>query len=266
MFLCDVLVRFPKISFDPLPTSGVRFARNITYFLTLKRERSNRNFGHAVFENLAGIYHAMESFDLLDAGGRILLFQNVSVSDYVSGVWNVSRYNHFYFFPHNSAFIEEYPSGTCFQRMVVGHAGVASLFSLDFSRHRAAHYVRFRRFYLKLLNLEHVVTSLHYRPKVVVNVYPKIVRGNHVIWKDVCKLSTMLTDLFPDVEFRCIALHSTNLELQAQLISAAAVHVWPNGESICLVYIRAFCYHASLFMMSYLLITSNISHAFMPVA
>jgi len=183
-----------------------------------------------VFENLAGVYHAMESFDLLEAGGRILLHQNVSISDYNSGPWKVPRSNHFYLFPHTSAFIEEYPDNTCFERVVVGHAGVASLHSFDFSRHRAAHYARFRRYYLKLLLLEHAVSSARFRPKVVVNFYPKVVHGHEVIWKDVCKLSALLKSLFLDVEFRCITLHSTTLELQAQLISEAAVHVWPNGE------------------------------------
>jgi hypothetical protein len=172
----------------------------------------------------------MESFDLLDAGGRILLYQNVSISDWVSGVWNVPRSNHFYMFPHTSAFIEEYPNNTCFERIVAGHAGVASLHSLDFSRHRAAHHARFRMFYLRVLRLEHMVSKSRFRPKVTVNFYPKVVKGNEAIWKDVCKLSALLNDVFPDAEFRCIALHSTSLELQVQLISEAAVHVWPNGE------------------------------------
>jgi hypothetical protein len=173
----------------------------------------------------------MESFDLLDAGGRVLLYQNVSISDWVSSPWKVPRSNHFYMFPHTSAFIEEYPNNTCFERIVAGHAGVASLFSPDFSRHRAAHFARFRMFYLRVLRLEHMVSKSRLRPRVTVNFYPKVVIGNELIWKDVCKLSALLNGVFPDVEFRCIVLHSASLELQVQLISEAAVHVWPNGET-----------------------------------
>ena len=179
--------------------------------------------------------------------------------------------------PHTAAFIDEYPSGTCFRSMVVGHTAVASLHSVDFSRHRAAHIARFRRFYLQQLQLHHCVAGSHPRRKIVVNVYPKVVRGLNFVWSDVCKLSKLLEETFLNVEFRCIALHSMSIELQAilcnptprvlpnqtpnqtsfpyhnviissqvQLISAATVHVWPNGtcpcsnSPFCLPPVRAF--------------------------
>ena len=209
----------------------------------------------------------MESFDILTAGGRQVHFQHVLWTDLYPLDWKPPRSGPFYMFPHTAAFMDEYPSGTCFRRIVVGHTAVASLHGLDFSRHSAAHFLRFRRFYLQQLNLHQFVTSSHSRSKIVVNFYPKLVRGHEFVWSDVCKLSKLLEETFFNVEFRCIVLHNLSIELQAilwnptsrvfpiqtilsnsdyhllttssfsclqvQLISAAAVHVWPNGTRPC---------------------------------
>ena len=267
--------RHPQIRFDDFPSS-VRFAKNVTHFL-IEILGSPRNFGHNVYENMASVYHAMESFDILSAGGREVHFQHASWTNFRPPGWKPSRSGPFYMLPHTAAFIDEYPSGTCFRSMVVGHTAVASLHSVDFSRHRAAHIARFRRFYLQQLQLHHFVAGSHPKRKIVVNVYPKVVRGLDYIWSDVCKLSKLLEETFFNVEFRCIALHSMSIELQAilcnptprvlpnqtpnqtsllyhnviissqvQLISAATVHVWPNGtcpcsnSPFCLPPVRAF--------------------------
>ena len=209
------MCRKPDVVFGPIPPN-VRFAKNITHFLAVKDNHKNiRNFGHAVFEGLASMYHAMESFDLLEASGRLVHFQNVSISDFIPGLWKAPRSSYFYLFPHISAFIEEYPSGTCFHKMVVGHTAVASIWNKQFSVHRAAHIARFRRFYLHHLQLDNKVARSHRRNKIVVNFYPRHVRGWRSCWKDVCKLSMLLEEVFMDVEFRCVSLHSMSIELQA---------------------------------------------------
>jgi hypothetical protein len=166
---------------------------------------------------MASVYHAMESFDILSASGRQVHFQHVNWNDFLPRGWRPPRSGAFYIFPHTAAFMDEYPSGTCFRRMVVGHTAVASLHTLDFSRHRSAHIARFRRFYLQQLNLHEYVTSSHVRSKIVVNVYPKIVRGKEIVWSDVCKLSKLIEEMFFNVEFRCIALHTLSIELQVIL-------------------------------------------------
>jgi hypothetical protein len=58
--------------------------------------------------------------------------------------------------------------------------------------------------------------------------------GTHETWSDVCALSSVLAKTFPDAVFRCIVLHGISVQVQAQLISEAAVHVWPHGERIML--------------------------------
>ena len=242
--LCAALVarklmcnRSPNVKFEPFPTD-VRFASNVTHFLMLKSlpHHEKRNLGHILLEDLSSVYHAMESFDLLDAGGRIVLHQNVSITDHIRGLIPVSRSYPFFLFPRTTAFIEDYPSGTCFERMAVGHLAVEWLW--QFSLHRSGHYARFRKFYLQQLQLQHVVSAWAYRPRVIVNFYPRVVIGQHRTWIDVCKLSQQLGDTFPDAEFRCIAMHSMSIELQAQLTAAAAVHVWPNGACCSALYWR----------------------------
>ncbi len=225
------IVRSPEVKFETFPRDA-RFASNITHFLMLKSlpHHENRNLGHILLEELASVYHAMESFDLLEAGGRIVLHQNVSITDHIKGIIPVSRSYPFYFFPHTTAFIEDYPSGTCFERMVVGHLAVEWLW--QFSLHRSGHYARFRKFYLQQLQLQPIVSAWAFRPRVIVNFYPRVVTGQHRTWIDVCKLSQQLGNTFPDAEFRCISMHSMTIELQAQLIAAASVHVWPNGACV----------------------------------
>ena len=176
---------------------------------------------------MASVYHAMESFDLLSAGGRQVHFQHLHWTDFLPIGWKPPRSGPFYIFPHTAAFMDEYPSGTCFRRMVVGHTAVASLHSRDFSRHRAAHIARFRRFYLQQLNLHQVLTRPHPRSKIVVIFYPKVVQGLLYVWNDVCKLSKLLEETFFNVEFRCIALHSMSIELQA-ILSNPIPRVLPN--------------------------------------
>jgi hypothetical protein len=235
--------RHPQIVFGKIPSS-VRFAKNVTHFLALHRVHKRKNFGHDLFEKIASVYHAMESFDVLSEGGRQVHFQNLSLSDYLPNYVKCPRSGAFYLFPHVAAFIEEYPSGTCFHKMVVGHAGVGSLWSSEVSRHRAAHTLRFRNFYLELLQLRHVVTKSHLRSKVIFNFYPKLVYGNREVWSDVCKLSKMLEDSFYNVEFRCISLHSMSVELQAIILIHLFLFELPSTEHFDATYLsslNSFC-------------------------
>jgi hypothetical protein len=52
-------------------------------------------------------------------------------------------------------------------------------------------------------------------------MYPKVVKGNRFVWKDICKLIEDAELLLPKVEFRCIALHKMSFEVQVQVISEA---------------------------------------------
>jgi len=180
---------------------------------------------------MASVYHAMESFDLLSAGGRQVHFQHLHWTDFYPIGWKPPRSGPFYIFPHTAAFMDEYPSGTCFRRMVVGHTAVASLGSLDFSRHRSAHIARFRRFYLQQLQLGNFVTRSHPRSKIVVNFFPKYVRGLEYVWSDVCKLSELLEETFFNVEFRCIALRSMSIELQAIIRNPQYYQIKPPNKT-----------------------------------
>jgi hypothetical protein len=251
-----IIPRAPQIKFESFP-EDVRFALNVTHFLMLKSlpHHEIRNMGHILLEDLASAFHAMESFDLLDAGGRIVLHQNVSVTDHIRGLIPASRSYPFFLFPHTTTFIEDYPSGTCFERMVVGQLAVEWLW--QFSLHRAGHYSRFRMFYLRQLQLEHVVSSWYFRPRVIVNFYPRVVMGSHKTWIDVCKLSRQLRDTFPDAEFRCISMHSMVIELQVQLIAAAVVHVWPNGACCCCLFARGHFERVRFFAFQHLFHTSS---------
>ena len=247
-----IFCRHPRIVFGKMPSS-VRFAKNVTHFLALHRVGLfGKNFGHDVFEKIASVYHAMESFDLLSEGGRQVHFQNLSLSDYMPNYVKCPRSGAFYLFPHVAAFIEEYPSGTCFHKMVVGHAGVASLWSPEVSRHRAAHILRFRNFYLELLQLRHVVTKSHPRNKIIFNFYPKLVVGNREVWSDVCKLSKVLEDSFSNVEFRCISLQSMSVELQVIILIHYLLVQLPTTE-------RCVLYHSlsTFFVVAHLRITDS---------
>jgi hypothetical protein len=244
--------RHPRIEFGKMPSS-VRFAKNVTHFLALHRMGSfGKNFGHDVFEKIASVYHAMESFDLLPEGGRQVHFQNLSLSDYLPNYVKCSRSGAFYLFPHVAAFIEEYPSGTCFHKMVVGHAGVGSLWSSEVSLHRAAHILRFRNFYLDLLQLRHVVTKSHPKSKIIFNFYPKVVVGNQEVWSDVCKLSRLLENSFSNVEFRCISLQSMSVELQVIILIHYLLVQLPTTE-------RCVLYHSlsTFFVVAHLRITDS---------
>jgi hypothetical protein len=222
-------VRFmwrPQIVFAALP-DDVRFAVNITHFLYQKTwKRTSRNFGHVVFEHLAGFYNAMEMFDEVSGDARVVLLNDKET------LGTIPRDLPFPLFPRASAFLEEYPPRTCFRRMLVGATSVTSLFG-GWSFFRSAHVVRFRHYYLQALGLKHLV-ALRPRSSVVVNFYPRLVMGTHETWSDVCALSSVLSWTFPDAVFRCVVLHGISLQAQAQLISEAVVHVWPHGERIVL--------------------------------
>ena len=218
----------PTVLFEPMP-QDVRFATNITHFLFQKIwHRSLRNFGHIVFEYLAGIYHAMEMFNLISKDGRMLLF--LQYDSIEKPLYNTPRELPIPLFPRKSAFLEEYPSGTCFRRVVVGATSVTSLFG-GWSYFRASHIVRFRQYYLQTMGLEQSVSPTRQRKGLVVNFYPRVIAGTHSTWSDVCKLSGVLAQTFPDAEFRCIVLHTMSVRVQVQLISEAVVHVWPHGNT-----------------------------------
>ena len=109
------------------------------------------------------------------------------------------------------------------------HLFLYSSLGNGYSLYRTAHMVEFRKYYLSVLNAEHLTLSSRRRQKIVVNMYPKVVLGTGHVWSDVCKLSESVQSLFPRVDFRCIALGGMSIELQAQVISEATVHIWPNG-------------------------------------
>jgi hypothetical protein len=63
------VIRFvaPNIAFGELNWKNVRFAKNVTHFVALSK--GTQNFGHQLHENMASVYPAMESFDILSASG-----------------------------------------------------------------------------------------------------------------------------------------------------------------------------------------------------
>jgi hypothetical protein len=191
-------------------------------------DRALRNFGHVVFEYLAGIFHAMEMFNLISEDGRILLFRR-NIAESEGPPQNIPRELPFPLFSRRSAHLEEYPSGTCFRRLLVGATSVTSLFG-GWSYFRASHIVRFRHYYLQTMGLAHLATTMRARSRLIVNFYPRVVAGTHSTWSDVCKLSTVLAETFPDAEFRCIVLHTMSTRVQLQLISEAVINVWPHGN------------------------------------
>jgi hypothetical protein len=184
-------------------------------------KREYRNFGHAVWEELGSIFHALQTFDLPREDGRIVLLTDHGQSKTFPPL-----------FPRVSAYIDEFPNGTCFRRMVMGFAGVGS-FEQGFSLYRSALSVEFRKFYLNMLNVTHLTTKPRRGAPIIVNMYPKVVVGNGHVWSDVCKLANELSDMFSKLQFRCISLHEMSLEVQAQVISQATIHVWPNG--MCMI-------------------------------
>jgi hypothetical protein len=113
----------------------------------------------------------------------------------------------------------------------MGFAGVGS-FEQGFSLYRSAHAVEFRKFYLKMLNVTHLTKTTRHRAPIIVNMYPKVVIGNGHVWSGVCKLANELSFVFSKLEFRCVSLHEMSLEVQAQVISQATIHVWPNGKPV----------------------------------
>jgi hypothetical protein len=216
----------PKIVFSSVPESA-RFAANITHY-AMQRHFSGSNFGHTVWEDLGGIFHAMHTFSLPREDGRIVLFNDHTISRAFPP-----------FFPRRTAYIDEFPDGTCFGSMVVGFAGVGS-FSQGFSLYRSAHNVEFRKYYLSLWQAENLVSKTRLRPRIIVNVYPKVVIGNGHVWSDICTHILQLSVIFPKVSFRCISLNDMSFEVQSQVISEAAVHIWPNGTR------RTFFQHSSM--------------------
>jgi len=95
------------------------------------------------------------------------------------------------------------------------------VFKHGFSLHRTAHSVELRKHYLNVLNAGHLDKTRR-RRQVIVNMYPKVVKGNRFVWKD-SKLIEDAKLLLPKVEFRCIALHKMRFEVQVQVISEATV-------------------------------------------
>ena len=214
----------PTIIFGRIPLETT-FAANIVHY-AMQREgravkREYRNFGHAVWEELGSIFHALQTFDLPREDGRIVLLTDHGQSKTFPPL-----------FSRVSAYIDEFPNGTCFRRMVMGFAGVGS-FEQGFSLYRSAHSVEFRKFYLNMLNVTHLTTKPRRGAPIIVNMYPKVVVGNGHVWSDVCKLANELSDMFSKLQFRCISLHEMSLEVQAQVISQATIHVWPNG--MCMI-------------------------------
>jgi hypothetical protein len=207
----------PSFVFDSFIPAKARFAANIAHY-AMMIPTPDFNFGHRVWEDLGGIFHAMHLFDLPRDDGRVVLFNSHSMP----------RNQVLSFFPRATAYIDEYPDGTCFQQMVVGFRGM-NAFKHGFSLHRTAHSVEFRKHYLKVLNAEHLTAKTRRRPQVIVNMYPKVVKGNKIVWKDICKLIENAEILLPKVLFRCIALHKMSFEVQVQVISEATVNIWPNG-------------------------------------
>jgi hypothetical protein len=118
---------------------------------------------------------------------------------------------------------------TFFERLYFYSLIFCSSLGNGFSLYRTAHMVEFRKYYLSVLNAEHLTMSTRRRQKIVVNMYPKVFLGTGHVWSDVCKLSDSVQTLFPRVDFRCISLGGMSIELQAQVISEATVHIWPNG-------------------------------------
>ena len=205
----------PKFVYGRVPPEA-KFAADIVHY-ALQRGFSGTNFGHTVWEDIGSIFHAVQTFDLPRDDGRIVLLTDHGKPRLFPP-----------FFPRIPAYIDEFPNGTCFTHMVVGFAGIGS-FEQGFSLHRSAHAVEFRKFYLSLLRVSHLTSKKRSRKQIIVNMYPKIVVGTGPVWSDVCKMSLELSVLYSNIQFRCISLHEMSLHLQAQVVSEATVHIWPNG-------------------------------------
>jgi hypothetical protein len=205
----------PRFVYGRIPLE-VNFATNIVHY-ALQRVFSGTNFGHTVWEDLGAIFHAVQTFDLPRDDGRIVLLTDHR---------NPKLFPPF--FPRIPAYIDEFPNGTCFRQMMVGFAGIGS-FEQGFSLYRTAHAVEFRKFYLTLLRVSHLTSKQRRRKQIIVNMYPKIVVGSGHVWSDVCKMSLELSFLYSNIQFRCISLNDMSLHLQAQVVSEATVHIWPNG-------------------------------------
>ncbi len=209
----------PTIAFGRIPVETT-FAADIVHYALQRKPGAGRNFGHTVWKELGSIFHALQTFDLPREDGRLVLLTDHTQPKTFPP-----------FFPRVSAYIDEFPNGTCFRRMVMGFAGVGS-FEQGFSLYRSAHAVEFRKFYLKMLNVTHLTKTTRHRAPIIVNMYPKVVIGNGHVWSGVCKLANELSFVFSKLEFRCVSLHEMSLEVQAQVISQATIHVWPNGKPV----------------------------------
>lgn len=218
----------PEVGFNVVFVFGQSIPEHARFSASMIHYAMNRhwsgilgNFGHAVWEELGGVFHAMHLFDLPRDDGRIVWFNLHTLPRATT-----------YFFPRTPVYIGEYDDGTCFEHMVVGFRGVNS-FTHGFSLHRSAHAVEFRKHYLSLLGLQHLTSKRRRRKPVVVNLYPKLVVGNAEVWSDVCALAQTVELLFPRLHFRCVLLHEMSVEVQAQVIAEATIHVWPNGRCQC---------------------------------
>ena len=104
--------------FDSHIPADSRFAANITHYVMYRHCKTGVagntfNFGHAIWEDLGGVFHAMHLFDLPRDDGRVI-FTNSH---------HINR-NQQFLFPRIPVYIDEYPDGTCFEKMVVGFRGI----------------------------------------------------------------------------------------------------------------------------------------------
>jgi hypothetical protein len=119
---------------------------------------------------------------------------------------------------------EQYPSGSCFEKMIVGQQSAWGLGS-GFSK--AGPSLRgFRTELFKNLKFEFPSTPSQH----VINLYIKSGGWNGPVWPDICDLQPLISNLFLEhVEVRCVDLSVETLANQFAIVSRATLHVTPHG-------------------------------------
>jgi hypothetical protein len=129
--------------------------------------------------------------------------------------------------------LEDYSSGTCFRKLIVGQQSAWGLGS-GFSK--AGPSLRnFRDNIFQNLNLHFGRPPTAHR----INLYVKNGGWNGPVWPDICALQPRIARMFL-MEIQCVDLAAETLQQQFALVSRATVHVTPHGAlSYLLMFARS---------------------------
>jgi hypothetical protein len=131
--------------------------------------------------------------------------------------------------------LENYNSGTCFRKLIVGQQSAWGLGS-GFSK--AGPSLRnFRTSFFHNLNLHFGQAPKEH----LIHLYMKVGGWNGPVWPDVCELGPRLSRRFSEhVEIKCVDLAAETLQQQFALVSRATVHITPHGAlSYLLMFARS---------------------------